>query len=92
MCIKLIWTVKKYKSRKSILRPETLRGECGLSGEKLINTALSDFTDSGGMVEYQDAEHQGTVVTAPFGVCCLISLHEKWKEHIYKENGKPPDS
>lgn len=48
-CIKLIWIVTKYKTRKSIPRPHILRGECRISREKLISAALSNFTALGGI-------------------------------------------
>ena len=39
--------MKKYKTRKSIPRPDILRGERRIGWEKLISPALSNFTDLG---------------------------------------------
>ena len=89
-CIKLIWIVTKYKTRKSIPRPDILRGECRISREKLISAALSNFTawwgDPWGNAQVAETRSWGH---SPLGACCLISLREKWKQGIYKEHGKP---
>lgn len=76
---------KKYKTRKSIPRPDILRGEFGTSKETFISAAFSDFTDAGGIaggMNAQDAEYQRAVVTALWGVRLDFTAWEMEARHL----------
>lgn len=83
-CIKLIWIVRKYKTRKSIPRPDTLRRAFGISREKLISAALSNLTCSTGEL----GPSQGELWSQPLSGVLLDLTAWEMKQRRCKEHGE----